>query len=184
LGVTKGSFYWYFENRAALLIAVLGRWEEECTEAVIAAIERISDPRERLLSLFDDAMANEPHGGGHASPSGILFSRAFEQAIADAADDPTVGPVLRRVSERRVAYLEEYYRALGFPLDEARHRALLVYAAYVRADRYRNRCPQKCDSAALHCLIDLLAQMSVFSAQMPDNYDRPAIDCWVTSDLR
>lgn len=29
LGVTKGSFYWHFENRDALLKATLERWEEE-----------------------------------------------------------------------------------------------------------------------------------------------------------
>src|SRR3712207_4977412 len=91
LRVTKGSFYWHFKNRGALLGAVLERWEEECTEAVIAAAERIVDPRERLVRVFDEATADEPPGGGHVSESGIFFSRAFEQELSDAADDPVVG---------------------------------------------------------------------------------------------
>lgn len=141
LGVTKGSFYWHFENRGALIGAVLGRWEEECTEAVITAAERISDPRERLVRVFDEATSDEPLGGGHTSESGVFFSRAFEQAVSDAAGDPVVGPVLRRVSERRVDYLEDCYRALGLSTEEARHRALLVYAAYVGTLRLVREAP-------------------------------------------
>ncbi len=143
LGVTKGSFYWHFKNRGALLEAVLERWEEECTEEVIAAAEGISDPRERLVRVFDEATSDEPLGGGHASESGIFFTRAFEQAISDAADDPGVGPVLRRVSERRVDYLRDCYRTLGFSPDEASHRALLVYAAYVGTVRLVRETPNR-----------------------------------------
>ena len=141
LGVTKGSFYWHFKNRDALLGAVLERWEEESTEAVIAAAERIGDPRERLVRVFDEAVADEPLDGGHAPESGIFFSRAFEQELSDAADDPVVGAVLRRVSERRVDYLEECYRALGFSTEEAHHRALLAYAAYVGTMRLAREVP-------------------------------------------
>lgn len=142
LGVTKGSFYWHFANRGALLEAVLVRWEEECTEAVIAAVERISEPRERLVRVFDEATADEPLGGGYASKTGIYFSRAFEQAISDAAGDSTVGPVLRRVSKHRINYLEDCYRALGFSPDEACHRALLAYAAYVGTMRLAREAPE------------------------------------------
>src|SRR5260370_13753711 len=36
LGATKGSFYWHFENRDALLEAAIGRWEKETTTDVVA----------------------------------------------------------------------------------------------------------------------------------------------------
>jgi AcrR family transcriptional regulator len=151
LGVTKGSFYWHFENRGALLEATLERWEKEATEAVIAAVSLISDPRERLRRLVMEATTEEPLGG-HASGTEIYFSDALELAISDAADDPLVRPVLRRVSERRIDYLEECYRVLGFPSEEARHRALLVYAAYVGTLRLareaRGRMPQGDDYLA------------------------------------
>jgi len=141
LGVTKGSFYWHFKNRGALLEMVLERWEEECTEAVIAAAERLSDPRERLVWVFDEATADEFLVGGHTSEPGIFFSRAFEQELYDAAGDPVVGPVVRRVSERRVDYLEECYRALGFSTEDAHHRGLLAYAAYVGTMRLAREVP-------------------------------------------
>ncbi len=141
LEVTKGSFYWHFKNRGALLEAVLERWEEECTEAVIAAAEGISDPRARLVWVFDEATGDEFLVGRHTSQPGIFFSSAFEQEISNAADDPVVGTFLRRVSERRVDYLEECYRALGYSPEEAHHRGLLAYAAYVGTMRLGREVP-------------------------------------------
>src|SRR5690242_19694587 len=35
LSTTKGSFYWHFANRDALMRAALERWEEQTTTAVI-----------------------------------------------------------------------------------------------------------------------------------------------------
>ncbi|MDR2984113.1 MAG: TetR/AcrR family transcriptional regulator, partial [Nocardiopsaceae bacterium] len=43
LGATKGSFYWHFENRDALLEAALGRWEKETTTDVAAEITTAGD---------------------------------------------------------------------------------------------------------------------------------------------
>src|SRR5690606_14615731 len=37
LGVTKGSFYWHFADRSALLDAVLTRWEEASRSAMQVA---------------------------------------------------------------------------------------------------------------------------------------------------
>ncbi len=129
LGVTKGSFYWHFEDRKALLNATLERWEKESTEARISASRRIFDPRERLVRLGEEVFGDAPLDG-EASGQGIFSRHAFELAVSDAAEDPLVRPVLRRVIEHRVGYLEECYRELGFSLEEARHRALLVYAAH------------------------------------------------------
>src|SRR5829696_2020362 len=125
LGVTKGSFYWHFKDRRALLEATLERWEEESTEARIAASRRISDPRERLLRLGEEVFGDAPLDGA-ASGQGIFPRHAFELAVSDAAEDPVVRPVLRRVTEHRIGYLEECYRELGFSPEEARHRALLA----------------------------------------------------------
>ncbi len=52
LGVTKGSFYWHFADREALIRAALKRWEKRSTEDVIASLEAIEDPRDRLRQLF------------------------------------------------------------------------------------------------------------------------------------
>ena len=155
LGVTKGSFYWHFPNRDALLRAAVERWEAEGTEAVITELEQIADPRLRLEQLIARAFADHSRDDGAglevgecyafdgAAVPGIGASHAFDLAIADAAADPIVGPVLRRVSERRVDYLGGCFRALGLTPVEARYRALLAYAAYVGTLRLAREAPSR-----------------------------------------
>jgi AcrR family transcriptional regulator len=140
LGVTKGSFYWHFANRDALVQAALERWEQVDTEAVIATVAQIDDPRERLRQLMVEAMSYVPTRGGEAG-SGFLFGPAFDLAIADAGNDPIVEPILRRVSERRLDYLEQCYRAVGFAPEGARYQALMAYAAYVGTLRLAREAP-------------------------------------------
>ena len=122
-GVTKGSFYWHFKDRRALLEATLERWEEESTEARISASRRISDPRERLIRLGEEVFGDAPLDGDESGK--VLLERGVELAISDAADDAIVRPFLRRVTEHRIGYLEECFRELGLPTEEARYRALL-----------------------------------------------------------
>lgn len=118
LGVTKGSFYWHFPSREALLVAALERWEAIEQEAVFGKLEAVSDPRSRLRDLFL-LVAHElkPH---------IIYSELLK-----ALDHPVVKPVLSRVSERRLDYLTASFRQAGLPRLEAQNRARLTYAAYV-----------------------------------------------------
>jgi AcrR family transcriptional regulator len=131
LQVTKGSFYWHFSDRAALLEAAFREWERRETREVIALVEAVTDPRERLLRLFGEAMPGPPR------------RRALELAVSDAATHPVVAPALRRVVQRRIAYLDECYRRLGFPPEAARHRALLTYSVYVGALRLIREAPER-----------------------------------------
>jgi AcrR family transcriptional regulator len=118
LKVTKGSFYWHFANRDALLAAALERWESTQTEALIVAASAVEDPRERLASLVESA---------HRSARGLRLTRA----LAAAAEHPIVGPVVRRVSERRLSYLAKCFVALGLDTRAAKHAARMAYAAYL-----------------------------------------------------
>ena len=118
LGVTKGSFYWHFPSREALLVAALERWEAIEQEAVFGKLEAISDPRLRLRDLFQ-LVAHElrPH---------VVYSELLK-----ALDHPVVKPVLRRVSQRRLDYLTASFRQAGLGRMDAQNRARLAYAAYV-----------------------------------------------------
>ena len=139
LGVTKGSFYWHFKDRRALLEATLERWEEESTEARISASRRISDPRERLIRLGEEVFGDAPLDGDE--PGKVLLERGVELAISDAADDAIVRQFLRRVTAHRIGYLEECFRELGLPKEEAWYRALLAYAAHAGTVRLLRDAP-------------------------------------------
>lgn len=119
LGVTKGSFYWHFKNREALLDAALSRWEADDSRALEHHIGMVGDnPRERLGALFRWV-------SGETQPHRIYA------ALLQALDHPQVRPMMTRVSQRRMDLLEAAFRQAGLGPENARHRARLTYAAYV-----------------------------------------------------
>ncbi|TWI06320.1 TetR family transcriptional regulator [Luteimonas cucumeris] len=118
LGVTKGSFYWHFPSRDALLAAALERWEHVEQELVFGKLEAVPDPRARLRALFQMV--------SHEVQSHIVYSELLK-----ALDHPTVQPVIGRVSQRRLEYLTASFRQAGLSRTDAQHRARLAYAAYV-----------------------------------------------------
>lgn len=117
LGVTKGSFYWHFDSRDALVRAALEAWEQDQSADVVSRYGGIADPRRRLRVLLFAAFEDIENG-------------LFFAALAVSSEDPRVAPFLRRATERRLAFGAEAFLALGFPEAEARQRALLAYAAY------------------------------------------------------
>jgi AcrR family transcriptional regulator len=118
LGVTKGSFYWHFPSRDALLQAALERWEKVEQETVFGSLEAVPDPRERLRALFQLV--------AHEATSHVIYSELLK-----ALDHPAVAPVINRVSQRRFDYLAASFRQAGLGRADAQHRARLAYAAYV-----------------------------------------------------
>src|SRR5215467_13391709 len=51
LGVTRGSFYWHFADRDALLRAALDQWEQAVTAQVIERMEHVASPLARFEQL-------------------------------------------------------------------------------------------------------------------------------------
>lgn len=115
---TKGSFYWHFASRDAVVTAALEEWERAESEAVIERVRVVRDPEERLRALT--LAAFEDRAGG-----------LRDAALSASAEDPLVGPVLRRVTARRIGYLTELFEELGWVGRRARQRAVMVYASYV-----------------------------------------------------
>jgi AcrR family transcriptional regulator len=118
LNVTKGSFYWHFQNREALVKAALALWEQRETVDVVSGLEAEPDPYQRIVSVFK--RANSSYKAGR-----------LYLALAAATDDVRVNEVVQRVSARRLAYLEKCYRALGMGADEAPLWATFAYATFI-----------------------------------------------------
>ncbi|MER5969410.1 TetR/AcrR family transcriptional regulator [Streptomyces sp. NPDC002055] len=130
LGTTKGSFYWHFANRDALIEAALSHWEETNTEHVIAAVEPEPDPQRRLRSLFK------------AVPAAATSGDPIEVTLLTSISHPQVAAVLRRVTERRIAFVTQIFTDLGFPADEAHRRGVLVYTAHLGQIQLLHAVPQ------------------------------------------
>jgi AcrR family transcriptional regulator len=118
MGVTKGSFYWHFPNRQALLEQSLMRWEEHDAANLQVSLGAIDDPRERLRSFFRRT--------GREGLTHHVYS-----ALSAAADHPLVEPLLGRVAERRMQHIRNAFCEIGFDPEEASHRARLTYSTYL-----------------------------------------------------
>lgn len=118
LGVTKGSFYWHFDDRPALLAALLDYWVHIDTEAIIELVGEgdVADPVEALRQLVTVTFGNSSE-----------FDNV-EAAIRDwASADPTAAKVCSEIDERRLGYVTDLLIAAGVEPAAALERAHLFY---------------------------------------------------------
>ena len=120
LGVSKGSFYWHFDNREALLAGMLAMWESLGTEAIIAAVDASStDPRQRVHALISATFGPAEHDG-------------IELGIRSwARHDPAAQAATERVDARRIGYVVQLLRDCGIPAATARTRAEFMYRTLI-----------------------------------------------------
>ena len=120
LDVTRGSFYWHFKDREALLVAVLNAWRDAATEQVIERFEgQQADPQALIGELI-----SLPFRGRAAQRAARV-----ELAIrAWARRDALARQAVDEVDARRLSYIAQCFSALGFPIAEARARAFILYA--------------------------------------------------------
>ncbi|MDR3416360.1 MAG: TetR/AcrR family transcriptional regulator [Nevskia sp.] len=135
LGVTKGSFYWHFANRDALVHAALHLWEKGETDDMIAGVEEEPDPYERIVKLFKR--------GNSSYRAGRLYL-----ALAAASDDPRVAQVVKRVSARRLAYLYKCYLALGLSERDAKLWSTFAYATFIGNQQVHRDAPDEFPAGA------------------------------------
>lgn len=118
LGVTKGSFYWHFRSRDALLQAALERWQHQGEDVLLAQITSIDEPRERLRQLF-------------LRVAGEKLSHRVHAALLSALEHAHVRAAVELAARRRLDILANAYRQTGLDDVNALNSARLAYAAYV-----------------------------------------------------
>ncbi|MBS0416479.1 MAG: TetR/AcrR family transcriptional regulator [Proteobacteria bacterium] len=120
LKVTKGSFYWHFKDRAALLQAMLRTWQRKATLAIIERLEQSDKPAgERLRKILE-----LPHFTNKGRRGALV-----ELAIRDwARRDELAAVAVKEVDEQRLRYIAALYRSKGLKEEEASARAYLMYA--------------------------------------------------------
>ena len=120
LGVTRGGFYWHFEDRPSLLGEMLDAWERLVVDEVI----------ERVESGGGDARAKLRRLSGLAGSSRDLMK--IELAVRDwARRDKAVAKRLRRVDNRRMEYMRSLFGAFCPDDDEVEARCLVFYSLWI-----------------------------------------------------
>jgi AcrR family transcriptional regulator len=127
LGVTKGGFYWHFDDRRALLQEVLDTWERVSVDEVIERIEgEGGDARTKLRRLFALATSGEIRG---LRGEDLL---RIDLAVRDwARRDKAAAKRLRRVDNRRVDYMRSLFGAFCPDEEEVEARCLVAFSLWI-----------------------------------------------------
>ena len=115
LGVTKGSFYWHFKDRGEFLDGLLEYWETEMTDKIRGHVAHAEgQPQRQLLALLEHIVNEE-------------INRYDAAVRAWALYDERAAKVVRRVDERRLAYVRQLFLDMGFSPEQAEIRSRMSY---------------------------------------------------------
>ena len=119
LKVTKGSFYWHFQDRRDLLISILGLWKEGRIRDIIKQTTAV--PGKELAQIYhviDVYSANRSRRG-----------MMIELAVRDwARRDADAAAIVAEVDDVRLRCARDLFLACGVPMEEASSRCMLLYA--------------------------------------------------------
>ena len=120
LGVTKGGFYWHFDDRRALLEEMLDTWERESVDEVIERVESEGgDARAKLRRLF-----------ALASSSGDVLK--IDLAVRDwSRREESVAERLRRIDNRRMDYMRSLFGAFCPDEDDVEVRCMIAFSLWI-----------------------------------------------------
>jgi len=119
LGVTRAGFYWHFEDRAALLEAMLDAWERATIDDVI----------ERVESKGGDVGTKLRRAGALTFSDRVM---PIDLAVRDwARREETVAVRLRRVDNRRMDYLRSLFSAFCPDPDDVEARSMLAFSLLI-----------------------------------------------------
>jgi len=117
LGVSRGSFYWHFKDRADFVRQLIDHWSVLMTQRVTEETAQLdAGPKERLLALMENLIAGQ-------------FNRYDMVVRVWAAHDRKAARLVENVDELRLAYVRSLFAEMGFIGDELemRTRTFVVY---------------------------------------------------------
>jgi AcrR family transcriptional regulator len=118
LGVSRGGFYWHFDDRQALLEEMLDTWERESVDRVIERFQDGDDPREAVrragATTFSDRLL------------------PIDLAIRDwSRREATVAERLRRVDNQRMDFLRARFAEFVGDEAEVEVRSMLSFSLLI-----------------------------------------------------
>jgi AcrR family transcriptional regulator len=125
LRVSRGSFYWHFADLGAFHTAVIERWKQVATEAIISDIEQHDAIDKRLEALLH-------HAFGRGATLELRMRAWADNNVAAAR-------ALGDVDSRRRRYIEQLLRDAGIAPPLAAARTQILYWTYLGAALSRSK---------------------------------------------
>ena len=124
MGVTKGSFYWHFKNRAEYIRELVCFWADFHTRAIVHELNLILDPAKRLLRLM--VILTEENQ-----------SRYDISIMNWGKREPVAQQKLQDVFNMRMQFIRSIFKELGFEGDELEMRVqTMVFFQTMESSQY------------------------------------------------
>ena len=121
LNLSRTSYYWFFKDRRALLLALLQRWEATTTEPLLEITKACAATEaEAILGVISIFLGD------------IGFDRRLELAVrAWAQQDADVADMLQEADAKRLLALRELLLRWGHGEEDADVRARTIYLVQI-----------------------------------------------------
>jgi AcrR family transcriptional regulator len=159
LSVSKGSFYWHFEDRDELLVAMLDAWRQRATQSVIQLVDSLSEEPDRRLRDLVGLVARRPEDREFW----------FEIGFRDwARRDRRARVAVESVDAERVGYIHRLLLDLGLSEEDAEARAFLIYS-YILGEGVVSRTATRFGRAdrVERCVEQLLSNLPKKARKVP-----------------
>lgn len=120
LGVTRGSFYWHFENREDLISALVSYWKDKNTRAITESVANAANLAEGIFRFFETCIDT------------TLFDPRLDLALREwARRSDSVRNMVDIEDEARITSLREFFIRFGYAMPEALIRARVLYFSQI-----------------------------------------------------
>lgn len=146
LGVTRGSFYWHFEDRDDLLRQMLGYWERELTDEVIASASALdASSEDKLRYVIHNVLLYRQSRYDTAISAWGMFDKGAAQTM-------------KRVLRKRMRFVTGLLKAGGLGKDDATLRARFLVGFMLVDAAMMPRTTAKQTAETVERCIDFLFQ--------------------------
>lgn len=123
LGVTRGSFYWHFNDHAELIVSFLDRWRDRRLSELVYLSESGDDKVTELRRIFTLVLSE---------PAWNTRQMRVELAVRDfARRDAYAAKIVAEVDRARIDHCTALLESVMTDKEQAHDLALLLYVATI-----------------------------------------------------
>jgi AcrR family transcriptional regulator len=120
LGVTRGSFYWHFQNREDLLDSLVSYWKDKNTAAITESMAQASSLANGIFRFFETCI------------DAALFDPRLDLALREwARRSPAIHALVDAEDTTRVEALRQFYLRFDYSMPQALIRARVLYYSQI-----------------------------------------------------
>ena len=120
LDVTRGSFYWHFDNREELIDALVSFWKDKNTPAIIHAVDGAASLDDGILRFFETCVDSSQ------------FDPRLDLALREwARRSASIRRLVDAEDAARIDALRDFYAHFGYAHPAALIRARVLYYSQI-----------------------------------------------------